>query len=151
MKETVRDASTPAKLCPALEPGHVPFGMPSPWRATRYVHPFTGATLEVRRSSRLVRACGFKHNESPRACAACRAAIDARAEWARLNKVTGRVRALVFERDGHCCQHCGSTERLTIDHVVPLARFGPSTPANLQVLCKSCNTRKGARLTPAVR
>jgi len=57
----------------------------------------------------------------------------------------GEKRA-VWTRDGGCCQWpvasggvCGSTTRLELDHVVPLARGGPSTASNLRVLCATHN------------
>lgn len=56
------------------------------------------------------------------------------------------LREAVFERDGRACVRCGTTERLTIDHVVPIALGGDNDLSNLQVLCLSCNTRKGARI-----
>lgn len=45
------------------------------------------------------------------------------------------------------CARCGSTSNLTADHVVPLARGGDQIPPPemLAVLCRSCNSRKGAR------
>lgn len=43
------------------------------------------------------------------------------------------------------CAHCGTTDNITVDHVVPLARGGPHTADNLQALCFSCNASKGAR------
>jgi hypothetical protein len=63
-------------------------------------------------------------------------------------RIPGDVRALVMERDGHKCRSCGAVEDLTIDHrVVPWSYGGSSTdPDNLQVLCRSCNSRKGTRL-----
>lgn len=46
------------------------------------------------------------------------------------------------------CTLCGRTEDLTLDHVVPLAKGGTVVPdANgVIVLCRSCNSRRGARV-----
>ena len=46
------------------------------------------------------------------------------------------------------CSLCGSTTDLTGDHVIPLARGGdPEPPAEeIVVLCRRCNSSKGARL-----
>ena len=43
------------------------------------------------------------------------------------------------------CAYCGSTENLTLDHVVPLSREGSHTIENLVAACRPCNSRKGAR------
>lgn len=40
------------------------------------------------------------------------------------------------------CVHCYSTIDLTTDHIIPLAQGGTSTEDNIQVLCRSCNSRK---------
>jgi len=64
---------------------------------------------------------------------------------------------VVFERDGWTCQWCRqptpaslirttSLSRPTIDHVVPLSKGGTHLYSNVQCLCFSCNSRKGARL-----
>ena len=42
------------------------------------------------------------------------------------------------------CVGCGATDDLTADHVVPLARGGRHD-GHRQVLCRPCNSRKGAR------
>jgi hypothetical protein len=55
------------------------------------------------------------------------------------------VRAEVLARGGMCCAHCGSTDDLTIDHVVPVAKGGLDDPGNLQVLCRRCNSSKRDR------
>ena len=51
----------------------------------------------------------------------------------------------VLRRDGHRCQYCGSTSRLTIDHVFPKSRGGKDTWENLVAACVPCNNRKGNR------
>jgi hypothetical protein len=55
------------------------------------------------------------------------------------------VRNLVFLRDGGHCQLCGAVHNLEIAHIIPLSRGGSNTPQNLQVLCATCNRRKGNR------
>jgi 5-methylcytosine-specific restriction endonuclease McrA len=44
------------------------------------------------------------------------------------------------------CAACGSDVEISLDHVVPIARGGRHSVGNLQPLCKSCNSSKGARL-----
>lgn len=53
------------------------------------------------------------------------------------------LRAEIFERDGHLCVYCGSSEDLTCDHVIPLVRGGSNEHANLATACRSCNSSKG--------
>ena len=55
------------------------------------------------------------------------------------------VRARVLERGGRRCAECLSPDELEIDHIVPVAKGGTDDDANLQVLCRPCNSRKGAR------
>lgn len=58
-------------------------------------------------------------------------------------KIDRDLREHILARDNHRCKHCGSTENLEIDHIVPISKGGKSTPDNLQVLCHDCNTEKG--------
>ena len=51
----------------------------------------------------------------------------------------------LIERDGYYCRECNSTENITIDHIVPVVRGGKNLMSNLQLLCRSCNSRKGAK------
>ena len=47
------------------------------------------------------------------------------------------------------CYHCGeklAKDKLTMDHLVPVARGGKSTKKNCVVCCKDCNNRKGHKL-----
>lgn len=56
------------------------------------------------------------------------------------------VRAMVYARDGHACRRCGATADLSIDHIHPFSKGGSDDPENFQTLCRSCNSRKGARI-----
>lgn len=47
---------------------------------------------------------------------------------------------------GHRCASCGATGTLTRDHIIPLSRGGSDRIENIQPLCPSCNSRKGAKL-----
>ena len=51
------------------------------------------------------------------------------------------------ERGEYVCQKCGRTFKtrrgLSLDHIMPWSRGGKTTEENLQVLCTSCNRRKG--------
>lgn len=54
----------------------------------------------------------------------------------------------VFLRDDNRCQYCGKkygTNHLSLDHVVPRSRGGPSTWENIVCACLKCNVRKGGR------
>lgn len=60
--------------------------------------------------------------------------------------ISSFVKAAVFDRDGRQCVICGASEDLTLDHIYPWFLGGPSTVENLRVLCRSCNSSKGARV-----
>lgn len=48
-----------------------------------------------------------------------------------------------YQRDAH------QASDLTVDHITPIAAGGsPLDPGNLAVLCRSCNSSKGATVTP---
>lgn len=55
------------------------------------------------------------------------------------------VRA-VIERDGRRCVQCSSTEKIQLDHIIPIALGGATSVANLQVLCSECNHAKSDAL-----
>jgi 5-methylcytosine-specific restriction endonuclease McrA len=60
--------------------------------------------------------------------------------------VPASVRRIVWERDGNQCaygaedgQRCSARSGLELDHVVPVARGGESTPSNLRLRCRAHN------------
>ena len=44
------------------------------------------------------------------------------------------------------CRYCGANESITADHIIPIHRGGIHSEGNLQPLCGSCNSSKGAKL-----
>lgn len=59
--------------------------------------------------------------------------------------ICSRDRQEIFERDNYACVKCHSKENLTIDHILSEKKGGKSEKSNYQTLCRSCNSRKGAR------
>lgn len=54
----------------------------------------------------------------------------------------------IFLRDENRCQYCGrkfGTHKLSLDHVLPRSRGGPTTWENIVCACLDCNVRKGGR------
>lgn len=64
----------------------------------------------------------------------------------RRQPIARTVIEFIFDRDGRACLHCGGMDRLTIDHIWPVSRGGTDDVENLQTLCQSCNSRKGAKV-----
>lgn len=52
----------------------------------------------------------------------------------------------LMERDGERCAMCGLAEprKLTLDHIQPLSKGGTNDLSNVQILCGSCNSKKGS-------
>ena len=64
-------------------------------------------------------------------------------ERAKLRKHHRQWYADLCEQFGEQCLHCGETDSLVIDHILPIAKGGLSTLDNLQLLCAECNRLKG--------
>ena len=61
------------------------------------------------------------------------------------------VKQYVFNRDHYQCQSCGKDRlraKLSIDHIIPLAKGGSNDISNLQTLCLDCNRIKTDKIDP---
>jgi 5-methylcytosine-specific restriction endonuclease McrA len=58
------------------------------------------------------------------------------------NRIPAALRAQVLARDGFRCVYCGACGRMSIDHVIPRAKRGPTAPENLVACCLPCNRKK---------
>ncbi|HEY9741691.1 MAG TPA: HNH endonuclease [Coleofasciculaceae cyanobacterium] len=66
-------------------------------------------------------------------------------ETERVWRVPPVNRREVLRRDKHTCQYCGSTKKLTLDHVIPRSKGGKHSWDNVVIACERCNSRKGDR------
>lgn len=69
---------------------------------------------------------------------------ERRAEWNRLRPT---LSGTVWERDQGRCVRCRTQLHpgiWTVDHRIPLSRGGTNQLSNLQLMCRSCNSREGA-------
>ena len=66
-------------------------------------------------------------------------------ETERVWRVPPVNRREVLRRDKHTCQYCGSTKKLTLDHVIPRSKGGKHSWDNVVIACERCNSLKGAR------
>lgn len=66
------------------------------------------------------------------------------------NQASGGLRDFIFmpDKDGirytkkETCERCGGTDKLAVDHILPLAKGGTDCIPNKQTLCVHCNSKK---------
>lgn len=61
------------------------------------------------------------------------------------HSISAKDRAEVYERDNYTCQYCliqFGVEKLSIDHLIPVALNGLHEIRNYVTCCRSCNSRK---------
>ena len=57
-------------------------------------------------------------------------------------------------RDSFICQYCGNrftVDKLTIDHLIPIAFGGTNVMTNLLTACTKCNRKKGSKIIPVAK
>lgn len=55
-------------------------------------------------------------------------------------------RKRIFNKHWAICKFCWSTENLSIDHIIPVSKWWLNEDDNLQILCKSCNSKKSNKI-----
>lgn len=88
------------------------------------------------------------NHEHPESCRANIRRRRARKQAVSEN-FTIEMAQLVREFWANQCAVCGETEKLCIDHWLPLSLGYALTPGNAVLLCRSCNGGKGAKLPEA--
>jgi 5-methylcytosine-specific restriction endonuclease McrA len=62
---------------------------------------------------------------------------------------TAEQRRIIWNaEEKRACAHCNESltwEKFTIDHIVPHSRGGKTSLNQAQLMCRSCNSKKGAR------
>ena len=61
----------------------------------------------------------------------------------------------ISERANHRCEYCHAPELVfnfpfEVEHIVPIFRQGTNEESNLALACRSCNLRKGTRVSGSV-
>ena len=96
------------------------------------------------------RVCARRRTAAWRRTHRAQAAAQSARRYARVvaagKELTKEERQQVLDDAGHRCAACGSTERLELDHIVPLNQDGSHRPYNRQVLCHQHNLSKGNRV-----
>lgn len=57
--------------------------------------------------------------------------------------ISEKMREEILKKYDYQCVKCHSKSKLEIDHIIPFSIGGKTDIENLQVLCKSCNLKKG--------
>jgi hypothetical protein len=56
-----------------------------------------------------------------------------------------KFKPALIKRDGARCVYCEATDKLVVDHMVPIALGGTDAQDNLALACKPCNSGKAGR------
>lgn len=92
----------------------------------------------------VIRALGL--SEPPQIDWSTQPAAPGRSTESKRRPLSTMRRLRIMFRDGGCCKHCGSTEDLAVDHIIPVSKGGADADENLQTLCRTCNSAKGDRM-----
>lgn len=79
--------------------------------------------------------------ENPDQVAVANARKRARSYGVASDLTIDQWRAILASADGRCT-NCREERKLEIDHIVAMRQGGPNTAANVQALCRPCNSKK---------
>lgn len=79
-------------------------------------------------------------------CKICEAPVRAKLRSGG-GTLTSRQWVAILDFYGYRCLSCGTTEEITLDHVVPVSLGGTTDVMNVQPLCFLCNCRKYNKTT----
>ena len=74
--------------------------------------------------------------------------IDGEEKHLSLRKFTDKIKRAVYERQEGICKICGKhcdIKEMEADHITPWSEGGRTIESNCQLLCKSCNRKKGSK------
>jgi len=74
------------------------------------------------------------------------AAIEFTRSGPKREPIPEDVKLVVWTRDGGSCVRCGSKQVLHFDHIIPVAKGGGHSEANIQILCQNCNLKKADKI-----
>ena len=72
--------------------------------------------------------------------------IDGNEKHLSLRSFSPKQKRSAYERQQGICAHCGKHfefEQMEADHITPWREGGRTTPENCQMLCRTCNRKKG--------
>lgn len=74
-----------------------------------------------------------------------RATLNAKARLRMYANLFCRDMAKLLINDTSVCKYCGSSLKLTIDHIIPIVKGGKNELSNTQILCFKCNRNKSSK------
>jgi hypothetical protein len=63
-----------------------------------------------------------------------------------VDRIPKEVKIAVWRRDEGRCADCKERERLEYHHIIPRSKGGSSSVRNVELLCETCNRKRGNRI-----
>jgi hypothetical protein len=89
------------------------------------------------KARRAARAAERKADVTAQDTVQLEAAIEFQKSGRKRDPIPEDVKLIVWARDGGACTRCGSKQDLHFDHIIPFAKGGGNSEANIQILCSA--------------